>query len=83
MPSGLHDQRSDDVFEAVGGVAGQPHTLTATAQVLTVRPLHVDVSLLLLTAAASLRTSLAQSGETPSEHILGFFCLKKKKKDNI
>lgn len=49
---------SDDVFEAVGGVAGQSHASAATAQVLAVRPLHVDVPLLLLTAAASLRTTL-------------------------
>lgn len=49
---------SDDVFEAVGGVAGQSHASAATAQVLAVRPLHVDVPLLLLAAAASLRTTL-------------------------
>lgn len=51
---------SDDVFEAVGGVAGQPHALAATTQVLAVRPLHVDVPLLLLAAAAGLRAALRQ-----------------------
>lgn len=51
---------SDDVLEAVGGVAGQPHALAATTQVLAVRPLHVDVPLLPLTAAASLRAALRQ-----------------------
>lgn len=55
------DQSSDDVFEAVGGVAGQPHALAATTQVLAVRPLHVNVPLLLLTAAAGLRAALRQS----------------------
>lgn len=50
---------SDDVFEAVGGVAGQRHASAAAAQVLAVRPLHVDVPLLLLAAAASLRTTLS------------------------
>lgn len=53
---------SDDVFEAVGGVTGQPHSLATTTQVLAVRPPHVDVSLLLLTSAASLRAALRQSG---------------------
>lgn len=52
-PSGL-----DDVLETVNGVTGQPHPLTATAQVLAVRPLHVYVPLLLLTGAASLRATL-------------------------
>ena len=51
---------SDDVFEAVGGVAGQPHALAATTQVLSVRPLHVDVPLLPLAAAAGLRAALRQ-----------------------
>lgn len=51
-------RRSDDVFKAVGGVAGQPHAFTAAAQVLTVGPLHVDVPLLLLADAASLRATL-------------------------
>lgn len=55
-------ESSDNVFEAVGGVAGQPHALAATAQVLTVRPLHVNVPLLLLTAAAGLRTTLRYKG---------------------
>lgn len=50
---------SDDVFEAVGGIAGQGHASAATAQVLAVRPLHVDVPLLLLADAASLRTTLS------------------------
>ena len=49
---------SDNVLEAVGGVTGQPHALAATTQVLTVRPLHVNVPLLLLTGAASLRATL-------------------------
>lgn len=49
---------SDDVFEAVGGVAGQPHPFAAAAQVLAVRPLHVDVPLLLLADATSLRAAL-------------------------
>lgn len=52
---------SDDVFEAVGGITGQPRAFAAATQVLTVRPLHVDVSLLLLTAAASLRATLKQT----------------------
>lgn len=51
---------SDNVFEAVGGITRQPHTLAATAQVLTVRPLHINVSLLLLTATAGLRATLGQ-----------------------
>lgn len=50
---------SDDVFEAVGGIAGQRHASAAAAQVLAVRPLHVDVPLLLLADAASLRTTLS------------------------
>lgn len=50
---------SDDVFEAVGGVAGQRRASAPAAQVLAVRPLHVDVPLLLLAAAASLRTTLS------------------------
>lgn len=47
------------VLEAVGGVTGQHHASAATAQVLAVRPLHVDVPLLLLAAAASLQTTLS------------------------
>ena len=53
MPGG-----SDDVFEAIGSVTGQPHSFTAATQVLAVRPLHVNVPLLLLTAAASLGATL-------------------------
>lgn len=49
---------SDNVFEAVGGVTGQPHALAATAQILAVRPLHVDVPLLPLAVAAGLRAAL-------------------------
>ena len=49
---------SDDVLEAVGGVAGQPRPLAAAAQVLAVRPLHVDVPLLPLAAARGLQASL-------------------------
>lgn len=52
--------RSDYVFEAVGGVTGQPHPLAATTQVLTVRLLHVNVPLLLLTDAAGLRATLGE-----------------------
>lgn len=48
----------DDVLETVNGVTGQPHPLTATAQVLAVRSLHVYVPLLLLTDAARLRAAL-------------------------
>lgn len=53
---------SDYVFEAVGGITGQPHALAATTQVLAVRPLHVNVPQLLLTAAASLRATLRLIG---------------------
>lgn len=56
---------SDDVFEAVGGVTRQPHALAAAAEVLAVRPLHVDVPLLLLTAAARLRAALRREGTRP------------------
>lgn len=49
---------SDYVFEAVGGITGQRHAFAATAQVLAVRSLHVNVPLLLLAAAASLRATL-------------------------
>lgn len=58
---GLDDGGSDDVFEAVGGVAGQRGVSAATAQVLAVRPLHVDVPLLLLAAAASLGATLGDA----------------------
>lgn len=53
---------SDYVFEAVGGVTGQSRALAATTQVLAVRLLHVNVPLLYLTAAASLRATLRWIG---------------------
>lgn len=53
---------SDNVFEAVGGITGQLRALATTTQVLAVRPLHVNVPLLLLAAAASLRATLVQRG---------------------
>lgn len=54
---------SDYIFEAVGGVAGQLRALAATTQVLAVGPLHVNVPLLLLTDATSLRATLRPRGE--------------------
>lgn len=57
-----HGGSSDNVFEAVGGVTGQPHALAATTQILAVRPLHVNVPLLLFAAAAGLRAALKQIG---------------------
>lgn len=59
--SGAEAGGSDDVFEAVGGVAGQRGASAATAQVLAVRPLHVDVPLLLLAAATSLGATLGDA----------------------
>lgn len=60
---------SDYVFEAVGGVTGQRHASATTAQVLAVRPLHVDVPLLLLTAAASLQTTLMVAWIRPEHQV--------------
>lgn len=65
---GVSSSSSHDVLEAVGGVTGQPGPLAAAAQVLTVRPLHVDASLLALAAARGLQafldhhTSTCQNG---------------------
>lgn len=52
--------RSDYVFEAVGGVTGQPLALAAATQVLAVRTTNVNVPLLPLTAAACPCTYLSR-----------------------
>lgn len=52
-------RQSDDIFEAVGGVAGQPLALTAATQVLAVRTPNVNMPLLPLTAAARSCTYLS------------------------
>lgn len=45
-------RQSDNVFEAISGVAGQPLALAAATQVLAVRTTNVNVPLLPLTTAA-------------------------------
>lgn len=54
------ERQSDYVFEAVGGITGQPLALAAATQVLAVRTPNVNVPLLPLTAAACPCTYLSR-----------------------
>lgn len=50
--------QSDDVFEAVGGVARESLPFATSTQILAMRTSQVDVPSLLFTAATRLRTCL-------------------------
>lgn len=51
-------RRSDNIFEAVSVITGQPLASAAAAKLLAMRSLEIDVPLLLRAGATSLRTGL-------------------------
>lgn len=51
-------RRSDNIFEAVSVITGQPLASAAATELLAMRSLEIDVPLLLRAGATSLRTGL-------------------------